>query len=151
LQCAGYVSRSYEHQPTGGMVNMVLIVGPPGPTSVHIPDVCYASRDYRQQGPRESVRVESEDGTQAGQFWSLTMRPNDLTAVPLRSYYAWSAGDEWVAAENPRLTFGGESLLYKVQLAASITGDGKADTSDPGKLFLKSFLASGFWPLASEP
>jgi hypothetical protein len=156
LQCVGYVSRMYEHQPTGQVVHMVLLVGPPGPTAVHIPDICYSSQDYRQEGPRQAVEIASEGKSESHRFWSLTLYPNTLESHPLQSYYGWSDGGNWDAAENPRLTFGGRKLLYKLQLASAApvsSGNRKQDSGaqqDSGRLFLQSLLASGTWPLESN-
>jgi hypothetical protein len=152
LQCAGYVSRIYTHESTGQAVHMVLLVGPPGPTSVHIPEVCYSSQDYRQQGPREAVEISGKAGSATGSFWSLRLQPNGLEAAPLQSYYAWSDGGKWQAAQNPRFTFGGKKLLYKLQLASAAppTGTKKPESAtqpDAGKLFLQSLLETGTWPL----
>ena len=128
---------------------MVLLVGPAGPTSVHTPDVCYRSQDYIQEAPREAVGIKAraEDGGQGGSFWMLPLRPNQLEAKRLRSYYAWSDGERWEATENPRLTFGGKSLLYKLQLAAPAPSD---PSEDLGRLFLQSFLAKGVWPIQTR-
>ena len=146
LQCSGYVSRSYAHRLTGDLVNMVLLVGPAGPTAVHTPDVCYSSQDYTQTGPREVVQVKAASSGQTGSFWMLKLRPNSLEAKPLTSYYAWSDGQRWEATENPRLTFGGKPMLYKLQLAASTPPTSDSSKPDPGRLFLQSFLAGGVWP-----
>ncbi len=152
LNCAGYVSRGYVHGPTKALVNLVVIVGPPGPTSVHTPDVCYSSQAYRSQGGREAVAIGGGTNGSKGQFWMLTLRPNDLESRPLRTYYAWSDGGTWNASENPRLEYGGKQLLYKLQLATSLPIAAEANPVDPGKQFLQDLLAANVWPLeAPQP
>jgi hypothetical protein len=126
---------------------MVLLVGPAGPTSVHTPDICYSSQDYAQEGPREATQVQATDKGQTASFWVLKLRPNSLDAGRLTSYYAWSDGGRWEASENPRWTFGGKPMLYKLQLAAPTPPVAQASKPDPGTLFLQSFLAKGVWPL----
>jgi hypothetical protein len=150
LQCSGYIRRSYENASTGAIINMVLMVGPAGPTAVHTPDVCYSSQDYAQESPREAIQVQADVGGQSGSFWMLPLRPNDLEGRRLRSYYAWSDGERWEATENPRLTFGGKSMLYKLQLAVPVLSSVESSESDPGKEFLQSFLNKGVWPISTQ-
>src|SRR5262245_60006979 len=42
LQCPTHISRAYEHLQTGDTANVAVIVGPPGPTSVHTAEICYS-------------------------------------------------------------------------------------------------------------
>src|SRR5512140_3244808 len=44
LECAGYISGNYVDQATGEVVSVVVLLGPPGPISVHTPEICYSSR-----------------------------------------------------------------------------------------------------------
>src|SRR5262245_17068613 len=46
LQCSAHISRTYMHQQTGDTVQVFVIVGPPGPTSVHRPEICYGNQDF---------------------------------------------------------------------------------------------------------
>src|SRR4051812_35968739 len=50
LQCNAYVLRVYEHQQTGDVVRLAVLLGPPGPISVHTPEVCYSSREFTAGG-----------------------------------------------------------------------------------------------------
>jgi hypothetical protein len=126
---------------------MALIVGPPGPTAVHRPEICYSSQDYTQEGATRRVTVTAEDDSGTGEFWTLTFRPNDVDSLPLSVYYAWSNGDRWEAPENPRLSHSGAKILYKIQLA----GD-KPDASptDPCESFLQSMLAQPHLPASGQ-
>jgi hypothetical protein len=143
LRCTGSTHRRYFNRETGQAVNMVLIVGPPGPISVHIPEICFSSQAYTQQGERESRRVKAADGSREGDFWALTFRPNDLDSLPLRVYYAWSSGDRWQAVDNPRYTRSGSKVLYKIQLAGDLrdTLSKESPELDPCKSFLEQMLA----------
>src|SRR5262245_53263400 len=51
LSCAGHVNRQYVNRHTGNTVSIAIIVGPPGPTAVHTPEICYSSRAYSIQEP----------------------------------------------------------------------------------------------------
>src|SRR5579863_4164034 len=50
LQCVGNVHKIYRNRETGQLVNVVLLLGPPGPISAHTPEICYSTRDYEQLG-----------------------------------------------------------------------------------------------------
>ncbi len=144
LRCTGSIFRTYVHRTSGQSVRVALVVGPPGPISVHTPEICFSSQDYTQQTERQRVPVRAADGSRDGQFWALSFRPNNLNGVPLRVYYAWSAdGLAWQAAENPRFSLSGRKVLYKIQLAGTVPrwqGTSAAD-GDPCKNFLEPFLA----------
>lgn len=139
LQCPAHVSRVYEHQQTGDVVRMFVIMGPPGPVSVHTPEVCYSSRDYSQDGVRESLTIEDKKSSQHT-LWQVMLKPNAFESTPLRVLYAWSTGNTFTAAEMPRFKYGGLPHLYKIQLAVTELPSSKAIDFDAGKDFLQNFL-----------
>ena len=146
LQCAGYIDRTYKNKDTGEIVNMFIILGPPGPTSVHTPEVCYSSQGYPIRETRQRVTIqngeEPEEKAQGpeDEFWATTFRSNDLGAGMLRIYYAWSTGGAWSATEKPRYAYAGHPYLYKIQLASSIPSYGDSEEDDPCRRFLQAFL-----------
>lgn len=139
LECAGYVSGSYVDQTTGEVVSAVVLLGPPGPISVHTPEICYSSHDYTQTGERERQEVPNA-ASSATAFWTLTFHANNLNGDRLRVYYGWSDGSQWTAAPRPRTTYAGQPLLYKLQLAANLADDAKPGTDDSGIRFLRDFV-----------
>jgi hypothetical protein len=139
LECAGYVYRTYKNQNTGEIINMVLLLGPAGPIAVHTPEICYSSRAYKQIAPRECVTL-SERSNNKDQFWSLTFRSTGVNGDLLQVYYAWSTGDCWLAAGNPRFSLAGQPYLYKIQLASSVPFYANLKASDPCKNFLQDIL-----------
>ena len=141
LECAGYVNRRYVNQETGQAVNLAVIVGPPGPTAVHTPEICFSSRAYDQQGTRRSVELEQRDG-KTDEFWSLDFTTKNVLAEGLRTYYAWSLGDRWEASESPRYEFAASPMLYKLQLATALPPQLGAGDSDAGREFLNELVKS---------
>jgi Protein of unknown function (DUF3485) len=138
LQCPAHIGRVYEHQQTGDLVTLMVIIGPPGPVSVHTPDICYVGRDYAVDGDRRKVSIknaESADHT----FWDLPLK-NNVDGVPLRVLYGWSTGTQWEAATYPRIGYGGFSHLYKLQMSVITSPASKATGFDPAENFLESFL-----------
>lgn len=144
LECAGHVNRRYINRATGQSVNLAIIVGPPGPTSVHTPEICFSSRAYQQQGDRSRLEFEEIVGDS---FWTLDFASQNVLADGLRIYYAWSRGDDWEASNSPRIEFAAAPYLYKLQLAAPVAAGG---TADVGKQFLLEFLQSGWSQVAPE-
>lgn len=148
LQCAGYVKRRYVNQQSGKAIDLAIIVGPSGPTSVHTPEICFSSRAYERQSQRQRIVVKSSSSNQHS-FWRVDFSTKNALADDLRVYYAWSLGQQWEAADSPRLEFGAEPLLYKLQLAGAIAPGQGDDKRDPGREFLEELLKSG-WEMAGS-
>jgi hypothetical protein len=142
LECAGYVNRRYVDTTTGESVSIAVIVGPPGPIAVHTPEICYSSRNYKLARERETTRLVAPDG-KAHQFWNTGFSSRGARAEGLNVLYAWSAGDEWIAAKSPRFEFATSPALYKLQIACL-----QNESEDSGKSanirFLKELLKSGW-------
>lgn len=141
LESAGYILRTYIHQETRASVQVAILLGPPGPTSVHTPDICYASHDYTTV--QENERWELTDGQRRHAFWAMTLKPVELNASQLRVYHAWTTGDQWSAPDNARFEFAGSRYLYKIQLACPLADVSVAGTDkDPGREFLRYFVSA---------
>lgn len=139
LQCAGYILRTYENEQTRECVNMFIIVGPPGPTAVHTPEVCYDSQGYPDREDPQRVTIENPHGPD-DDFWAMTLRSKGLNADQIRAYYAWSTGGPWSAAKGPRYAYAGCPYLYKIQLASQTPLPIDMETGDPCSSFLRDFL-----------
>lgn len=139
LQCSGSTQRTYRNQKTGDVVRLVLIVGPPGPTSVHTPEVCYSSLDYKTLSSPKRFRINGAGSVDAV-FWGMTLEATNLEGGKLSVAYAWNDKHGWVAPDQPRIQFGGAKLLYKLQLAARVSGGEQEEQSDPCRSFLHAFL-----------
>ena len=57
LECAGYVQGRYVNRQTGEQVRAALLVGPCGPMSVHLPEICYSGADYQVVEDRKHVTI----------------------------------------------------------------------------------------------
>lgn len=145
LQCAGYVNRRYLNVDTSEVVSIAVIVGPPGPTSVHTPEICYSSRDYSiDQGPNQ--RVLETDGEDHA-FWELAFRSNLPGGPPLQVAYAWATDGVWVAAQAPRFRFGGSPFLYKIQVAGVPQSDPEQQAEGLCTEFLTDLLQTTWRPM----
>jgi hypothetical protein len=139
LQCPAYITRVYEHQQTGDVVNVAVLLGPPGPISVHTPEVCYSSREFTPDGDRRRTPVTDQAGMEHT-LWQLPLKTNDFDASSLRVFYGWTTGSKWGAPEYPRYLFGSLPHLYKLQVAVTDHPASKAINFDAGKDFLECFL-----------
>ena len=140
LEATGWVQRTYVNNLNGGVVTLVIVAGPHGPISVHVPEICYSSQDYEQQGQREVFDISPHS------FWRTRFRTNDLQRAKMDSFYAWSDGASgWLASGNPRIEFAGTSTLYKIQIAVATAGNEELSRGEAGKVFLVDFLKNA-WP-----
>jgi hypothetical protein len=136
----GYFQRDYVNRKSGAAINVLALLGSCGPISVHTPEVCFASRDHQQLGERLKLAI-GRDGKNS--IWKTTFRLSGVDAQVLNIYYGWSAGEAWVAAENPRFSFSTRQFLYKVQITNSAVENGSADNdpaNDPALQFMEDFI-----------
>ena len=139
LQCAGGLHHIYRSRDTGDVVSMALFVGPPGPMSVHTPEVCYSLAGHVQKENASRFKIR-ESGSAEEYFWSVTFKSNDLQGGLLRVAYGWNSGHGWTAPDQPRFAFGGEAKLYKLQVASSVATQAELSERDPCLEFLRDFV-----------
>lgn len=136
LHYNAFVNREYVDHATGRRVSVALILGPPGPTSTHVPEICFASRGYKQASATEKFSFRGEAGARH-EFARATFRaPNDM-ASDLVAAYAWRQTDRWLAPTSARIAFGGGDYLFKVQ---AVTSTDSADESKASNEALRDFL-----------
>ena len=140
LQCAGHFLRVYNNRRTGDVVSVALLVGPPGPTAAHTPEICYSSRGQTIVEP--SVATQSRPASDPDEtLWRMTFRATDVEQRMQRVFYGWSGPDgRWRAARDPRFEYGGQPLLYKIQVAGLLREKSDKEGDDPCRRFLQDFL-----------
>ena len=114
LLCAAYLQREYQDIKTGDLVSVVWIAGPSGPTVAHIPEICYSSQNHSPLGERESHEIDS-----ANSLWKIEFQSRGVGGDEFAVFYGWSRGGPWIASDYPRIAFGGEQLVYKMQLSST--------------------------------
>jgi hypothetical protein len=139
LQCPASVSRVYEHEQTGDVISVAVLLGPPGPISVHTPEICYSSHDYAITKDREKTTL-TDAANHEHSLWEVRMKSNRIDGAQLRVLYGWTTGERWLAAEYPRFGYGGVSHLYKLQLASGASAAEALEDFDPAKDFLQQFV-----------
>jgi hypothetical protein len=148
LQCAGHLQGRYVNKDSGETVLVSTLLGPPGPTSVHRPEICFSAVNFPQETDRK--RVDLGSGEAPSSAWMVQFRDTkNIAGGVVRAYYAWSDGGTWQAADEPRITYGGRPFLYKVQVVAQLPESAAAETNDAAKSFLSEFMPR-FEQLAAE-
>ena len=139
LRCSGYLNRVYRHRVTDERVHVAVLAGPAGPISVHTPEICYSSRDYQTVDAPRRIQIRPQQRPDEA-LWETTFRENKSEGSLLRVVYGWSSGDFWKAPSQPRFSFGGEPLLYKLQLAVYQAPGAELESTDACRDFLRDFL-----------
>ncbi len=139
LECAASMVRNYENQATGDTISVTLVLGPPGPISVHTPEVCFGSRNFKSRSEREKTAIPGGENEQ-DEFWAMNYAANNLRGDLIRVYYAWSKGDRWSAPKDARFWSAGQPYLYKMQLLARLAPGANEQSEDPCLKFLQEFL-----------
>ena len=113
-EIAGSVRRLYRHSETGHAVTLTILCGAAGPMSVHPPTACFEGVGYALvAGPTvTSVDDNAGQGVTLNKA-SFRLQDSSLSEV-VRVFWGWSTAGQWDAPANPRLTFRGEPVLFKL-------------------------------------
>lgn len=141
LRCSAHENRIYVDDQTGETVSVLLMVGIAGPLIAHTPEICYSSVDFDILEPARPNTIRGSE--EAGDVLNhVTFRSREVSAERQQVFYGWrKTHGAWLAPENPRLTLGGEPILYKLQLAAKAPAEIQHDKSSPAaSRFLSELL-----------
>lgn len=137
---AGTLSRRYVHRTTGKAVSIYVGCGRPGPVAVHTPEVCYAGSGFEVERA-QGFAVPVGPGMPRGEFWTARFLKEKAAArTNLRLFWSWYADGQWKVADNPRLAFAGQRLLYKLYVIREIAGGEESIESDPCVDFMRQLL-----------
>ena len=140
LQTEHYSQGVFEHRSTGQRAILTLLLGPPGPMSVHTPEICYSAADFSQISDRHQVSIvpgDTNDTAWMTQFHST----HDVQGSVTRVYYSWHDGQRWQAVDEPRVTYGGRPYLFKVQAATELPAGAENDAEDAARSLLQQFCS----------
>jgi Protein of unknown function (DUF3485) len=133
-----YIVRHYENQRTGAVVSLLVARGRQGPLSVHTPEVCYGGAGFALTGA--PARWSPTEGGPDG-FWKATFAKKDSAATEkLRVLWGWYHKGAWKTAENPRWTFAGTPVLYKVYVTQAFFPRDEATDGEGCLEFLRDFV-----------
>lgn len=109
-----YTSRIYRHRMSGDRVSLLLMLGTPGRLVRHPPDICYSNRGSRALDKRVLTLSPEDD---AHSFATLTYASTSpMEPLGFAVAYGYTTGQKWDVPRFPRLTYGGEDVLYKMQV-----------------------------------
>ena len=137
-EIAGYFRREFRHAETGRAVALTILCGASGPLSVHPPTACFEGVGYSLvAGP--SVVGITDDTENTISLNKATFRLRDSSAAEVvRVFWGWSTNGLWDAPANPRVTWRGTPVLFKLY-----TVDRAYETADDlaqSETFLKEAL-----------
>ena len=135
----GYTVHRYENRRTGAVVQVLLACGRPGPLSVHTPEVCFGGAGFALTG--DPTRFVPDDSPGGSEFFKATFGKKDSPAPEkLRVLWSWNKNGAWRVADNPRWTFAGTPVLYKLYVTQEFyPRDDATDGADCAE-FLRDFL-----------
>ena len=137
---AALIARRYVHVSTGKSVTLLLGCGRAGPVCTHTPDVCYAGSGYEVEKPTR-FQLAARGGEASPEFWTARFVKERAAGIThLRIFWAWHGAESWKVADNPRLSFAGEKLLYKLYLIHELAQPEEAADKDACVEFMKELL-----------
>jgi hypothetical protein len=136
---SGYTVRRYENRRSGAVVNVLLACGRPGPLSVHTPEVCFGGAGFELNGDTTPFAPDDSPGT--AEFFKATFDKKDSPAPEkLRALWSWNKNGVWRVADNPRWTFAGTPVLYKLYVTQEFYPRDDATDGAGCADFLRDFL-----------
>jgi hypothetical protein len=117
LSYANAFNRVYVNEKTGQTVAMAMLVGPPGPTSTHVAELCYSTAGNKLIDEATLMTIDLERGPQ--EFRRTRFQSINIEGRRLEVLYSWRQGENWTAPLVPRASFGGMPYLFKIQIAAN--------------------------------
>ena len=137
-----FISRVYSNSKTGDQVTIYMICGYARDVAVHTPEYCYAGSGFEVESRPENFTFATNDDDTNTEFWTSTfLKERGDGRIHQRILWTWTNGGNWLAPDNPRLQFPGNSGLNKVYLITNIK-DGADELAEKhpsvefGKLFL---------------
>jgi hypothetical protein len=137
---AGVVARRYVHASNGKAVTLFLACGRSGAVCTHTPDVCYAGSGYEVEKPRRFV-PPAMSAEPPSEFWTARFVKERATGkTNLRIFWSWFGKETWKVADNPRLSFAGEKVLYKLYLIREMVQSDEPLEGDACVEFMREVL-----------
>src|SRR5262245_15491424 len=131
-----YAQRRYTHRSTGEQVTGLLLCGRAGPISVHRPEVCFGGAGYWLMAAAQREGVEAPALRGEAEFWRGKFhKPDAGLPEQMQLYWAWNVRGDWVAVDNPRLTFARERALYKLYVLRRLSRPDEPPEDSPVPAF----------------
>jgi len=149
LGLVNYVSRIYRNPETDREVAVLIMLGNTGRLVRHPPDICYSNRGSRTLAADETA-IEGNGATHRFRILSYvsgnSLDENGQFVVA----YGHAAGSQWDVPSFPRLTYGGEPFLYKMQVLVA-EGTSIEDRIETARTFLTDYIKAFATMKNAEP
>lgn len=133
---AGQIARRYVNATNGKSVTILLACGRAGAVCTHTPDVCYAGSGYKVEEPKRFHATAP-----SAEFWTARfVKEREAGKTHLRIFWAWNGAQGWQVADNPRWTFAGEKVLYKLYVIHELAEPNEPAETDAGVEFMHELL-----------
>ena len=137
---AGMIARRYVNTTTGKSVTIFLACGRAGPVCTHTPDVCYAGSGYEVEKPSR-YRLTTLSEETPPEFWTARfVKERAAGKTHLRIFWSWHGTETWKVADNPRLSFAGEKVLYKLYVIREMVQPDEPIDGDACVEFMQELL-----------
>ncbi len=137
LHAFAHSSGTYRNQLTGERVEVIMTVGPAGPIVRHNPEFCYETRNAIHIGDSTALKITTADQVDHS-FRDVRFQAPNALSSEFEIAYGWSNGGPWSRPNFPRIDFGGDTLIYSLQLfSEEMTPE---ETRAAFTAFLKEFL-----------
>jgi hypothetical protein len=130
-EVVGHLARNYTNRVTGQKVSVLLLCGRPGPMSVHTPEVCYQGSGYEIVGKQEKRQTKIEATGRTADLWTAQFKKPGIAPQPVRLFWGWGRGENWVASDQPRFTYARSRYLYKLYVTRSLSSSDDPVDKDP--------------------
>lgn len=138
LRCTGHIERDFTNRLTGKIASVIVLVGPPGPTVRHPPEICYGNIAKVLAAPKTNELTDAEDASH--RFKVFEFAREGLLNRRYAVAYGWCAGDAWDVPTDPRVDYGAEPLLYKIQVMVSVDPEATSPAEQTWAVFLRDFI-----------
>jgi hypothetical protein len=137
----GWKAMRYTDSFDASSITTLLLVGRPGPVSVHTPDVCYGGAGYEMIGEPVRIEVAQPEGPPA-EFWTVIFRKQGVDGREhLRIFWSWQPwGGNWQAPDSPRAEFGNATALHKLYVVHPLASADEPLEDDPSLGLIRDFL-----------
>ena len=97
--------------------------------------------DHERFDERRVFRVQdTRDQDADDELWSVTFKRSDVDGDLIPTYWAWTLGEQWTAAENARFEFSGFDYLYKLRVSCVLPPELAWKGTDSCQAFLADFI-----------
>jgi hypothetical protein len=137
---SGCLLRRYTNNLAGSSVTVFLLCGRPGPVAIHPPDSCYAAGGFEIATPSLFKAPTGSSATDA-EFRVARMRKKRAgEQTQLRVFWSWNDGKGWRVPSNPRVSFAGTPVLFKLYLVRELPDYEEPLDGDPSVDLMRHLL-----------